>query len=81
MFSKERIVAGLQLLAVLLLCCWLGQSWIKGSLFFAFLMGMAYIRGRLWGFGGHLPWGTPAGLWRTGSCAPGCGACAQEEEM
>ena len=81
MFSKERIIAALQLLSLLLLCCWLGQSWINGSLFFAFLMGMTFIRGRLWGFGGHIPWGTPNSLWRTGFCAPGCEACAQEVDI
>jgi len=65
----------LRLVGVLLFCCLLANDFLKGSAFFLFLMGMAYLRGYLWGIGGHIRWGSPEDQYETGLCAPNCPAC------
>ena len=72
---SQRISGAVKLLAVLFVCYLLTGAPLKGALLFAILMGAAWIRGRLWGVGGHIRWGNPKAQYETGMCAPGCPAC------
>ncbi len=78
---NPRVAAGMVLIAVWGSCCLLGQSWLKGTTFFVLVLGLAWVRGKAWGVGGHTSWGTPGRWWRTGACAPGCPACPSHVDV